>query len=366
MEFVRHNKPLITLGSIIVLFLVAAINSYLFIIVPIQSQGNPSGYVDTPSLVTSNQEVVPTVPASPTTEMSQANIIALLIVLLIALLAMVILVALLKHASSQRRKRDQQRRQDLKVIAQGFEAFKQVHGSYPLSTTYQPEYYTAINLSNDWNYYGLPKKDQMVRYIPNWPVSDPALKYMDKNQVNQYLYYPQENGRRYALYAHLEAPLSGEAIDYNQQDNLLRAWGTYNYKIESGQETAAVAQDSPPIADTTPTTSATNPDATAQTVTTDRPTPIEPAGQPATNVPSATLTPSEVASNLPQPGPSLAGMPATPTAPPVDPITTPSNETELELPNLPPPPTATLPDLAPDPDTATDDAPPLFEPDRSA
>src|SRR5690606_30415350 len=38
------------------------------------------------------------------------------------------------------------------------------------------------------------------------------------------------------LYAHLEAPKKNEQIDYNHQDNLLRSWGNYNYRIESGQE----------------------------------------------------------------------------------------------------------------------------------
>ena len=242
MEFIHQHKKLFTTLSILTLLLVVVFNIFYYIFVPIQSQGNPENFVPTPFL---EGQSPPAPPAASTEIVSPFTLLALVIALIIVILIIVVIVALLKHSGTQKLKRDEQRRSDLKRIAQAFEAYKQQHGQYPLSTTYQPEYYTGVNLSNDWNYYGLPSKEHMVRYLPDWPVSDPSIDYMAKTQTNQYLYYPKENGQKFYLYAHLESPGKHEQTNYNQQDNLLLSWGAYNYRVESGQEQAGEVQDIP-------------------------------------------------------------------------------------------------------------------------
>lgn len=234
MEFARKNPKLAYSISIAIIILVALFNILYFIFAPIQSQGNPKNYRATPIL--EHPSIRPTITDTTTASTSPLSILSLSILLVIVLLLMVIIFAVLKFNAEQRKKRDVKRREDLKRIAQAFEAYKLEHGLYPLSSTYQPQYYTGINLSKDWNYYGLPDKEHMARFLPDWPVSDPSLDYNAKNQVNQYLYYPKDNGRKFYLYAHLEAPTAAETIDYNAQDNLLRSWGAYNYRVESGQE----------------------------------------------------------------------------------------------------------------------------------
>ncbi len=166
---------------------------------------------------------------------SGTNLGGLIGISLLVILALLALTgfSLFGHMKHQKIERDERRRRDLEQLRQGFETYKSIHGHYPMSSTYQPEYYTGINLSKDWNYYGLPNADQMKTIIKDWPLSDPSIDYHGSNQVNQYLYYPRNTGRSFDLYAHLELPKPGEQTDYNVLDNLLRAWGSYNYKISS-------------------------------------------------------------------------------------------------------------------------------------
>ena len=233
MKFFRENPKITTITALAIFFLVALVNTLYFIFMPIEAQGDPERYIATPIIETDTTAIPP---VENTAAISSTTLIILMIVLAIVLLIIIILFALLMHAAGQRRKRDKQRKADLKTIAQALEAYKQVHGQYPLSTTFQPQYYTGINLSNDWNYYGLPNKEHMSKFIPDWPISDPSIDYMAKNQMNQYIYYPKENGQKFFLYAHLESPSKNEMIDYNKEDNLLRSWGSYNYRVASGDE----------------------------------------------------------------------------------------------------------------------------------
>lgn len=231
MEFLRQHPKLVSTISIAIISLCLLANIVYFIFIPIQVQGDPAGFVATP--LPASQQVSRDAP--PQTA-SPVSMVFMMIILAMVLLLFVILLAVLKYLDFKRKQRDKQRKQDLKTLAQAFEAYKQIHGQYPMSSTFRPEYYTGVNLSNDWNYYGLPNKEHMSRFIPNWPISDPSIDYMSRSQVNQYLYYPKDNGQKFYLYAHLESPKKSEQIDYNHQDNLLRSWGNYNYRVESGQE----------------------------------------------------------------------------------------------------------------------------------
>ena len=167
----------------------------------------------------------------------------------------------------------------------------------------------------------------MVRYLPDWPISDPSIDYNAKHQVNQYIYYPKENGQKFFLYAHLEAPTKAEQIDYNQQDNLLRAWGAYNYRVTSGQEQPSTVQQIPhpqhakpaPPAGPNPVTTvpASTPEAS---VTMPQPEPINPTPPASANYqaqPAPAMQPPQqtVATPVVPTQPAAAPDPLTPSIP---------------------------------------------------
>lgn len=318
MEFIRHNKKLLTTVSITTISLMLVINMLYFIFAPIQSQGDPENFVATPMLesrgqATSSATVGDVVPKSP------MSMITLSILMVIVLLMIVIVLAMVKYQRSQRQTRDKKRKQDLTRIAQAFEAYHAEHGQYPLSTTYLPQYYTGVNLSKDWNYYGLPDKEHMVRYLPDWPISDPSLDYNAKNQVNQYIYYPKDNGQKFFLYAHLESPSKDEQIDYNQQDNLLRSWGNYNFRISNGQVQPSNIEQIPhpthtkpennPLAGTSTVAQATPAPSTTLTA------PLESVVQVPTEQTSTLSSPAPIATSIPVPLAPLAGSQAAPLQP---------------------------------------------------
>ncbi len=341
MEFVQHNQKLVSTISIATIVLVVVFNILYFIFAPIQSQGDPANFVATPRLESSAQAS-----ASSTIEVPQrspVSIVSSSILLVIVLLLIVIVLAVVKYKDSQRRERDNKRKQDLARLAQAFEAYRQEHGQYPLSATYLPQYYTGVNLSNDWNYYGLPNKEHMVRYLPDWPISDPAIDYQAKQQVNQYIYYPKENGQKFSLYAHLEEPKKDEQVNYNKQDNLLRSWGAYNYRVSSGQEQPSAVQQIPHPDHAKPTTPASPaglavPNGQQPTVTpasnstpqsaTTPPSlpipsaPVEELVQPAAPMQSPATEPTPPASSTPtaNPAPVATEAPTHPATPTIAPI----------------------------------------------
>ena len=323
----------------------------------IQSQGDPANFVATPILEKAAQSTPSAVPNEP--QQSPVSLASLGILLVIVLLIIVIIFALMMYSSSQRRNRDKKRKEDLRRLAQAFEAYRQEHGQYPLSSTYLPQYYTGVNLSKDWNYYGLPDKEHMVRYLPDWPISDPSIDYNAQNQVNQYIYYPKENGQKFFLYAHLEAPSKAEQVDYNQQDNLLRAWGAYNYRVASGQEQPSTVQQIPHPQHAKPTAPASS-----------TPTPQQSQPAPVANDTTAP-TPSPATSPQPQVAPSVSApqvapvpvAPAQSQAAPGAPVSPPiQHDTNVATPLSPTPAIATPAVPTPIPTTPPSPQPGLVTP----
>jgi hypothetical protein len=171
---------------------------------------------------------------SETTMTSLTTSLTLLAVVLLLLMIVAGAAAGFIHAQRQhQRRRDAQRRADLQAIVQGFILFYQEHGNYPISMTYNPHYYSVVNLSNDWAYYGMPDTQTMQRYIPHWPMLDPLRPAIGRDQTSQYLYYPHDNGQRFDLFAHLEMPSTLELGDYNREESIPEALGLYNYKVTS-------------------------------------------------------------------------------------------------------------------------------------
>ena len=89
MEFVRHNKKLISTISIITTILVLVFNLLFYIFAPIQSQGDPTNFVATPILEKSAQSSPSAMPSEP--QQSSVSLISLSILLVIVLLIIVII-----------------------------------------------------------------------------------------------------------------------------------------------------------------------------------------------------------------------------------------------------------------------------------
>src|SRR5690606_20144761 len=130
------------------------------------------------------------------------------------------------------KKKDQQRKEDLEMIAKGFEKFYELNQFYPVSQKYANQHYTVVNFNKDWEYFAFPPDDYMRKFIPGWPIDDPDHQPNKPDQVNAYLYYPKEDGQKFDLYAHLQKP-GKNAVDYNQVDQISTSLGQYNYKVSS-------------------------------------------------------------------------------------------------------------------------------------
>jgi hypothetical protein len=191
-----------------------------------------------PSLQTSNLIEPDLLPpdgmvSQPVVEQSWLTSIWLLVVLAIGLLLLAVIAWWLLNRLQQqsRHGRDEQRRQALSTLQQGLAAYAAATGHYPVATKVEQRAVPAVGLGYEWDRLGFPADEEWHRHVPSWPVVDPLVPYDDHKQVNQYLYYPKNEGQTYVLYAHLEA-LGKEAVDYNQLAGLPRAWGDYNFALE--------------------------------------------------------------------------------------------------------------------------------------
>lgn len=146
----------------------------------------------------------------------------------------------------QKRRRDKIRIQHLADLAATFEAYYGQHGHYPVSSTYDSKYYSAINILTEWSSYNFPPSQEMRLLNPDWPPCDPNFSPTAKDQAGNYLYYPHHFGQRFSLYAQLESPTQHPVPDYNAIDNLPENFGKYNYRFNGPDHRAAtVAQPMP-------------------------------------------------------------------------------------------------------------------------
>jgi hypothetical protein len=159
--------------------------------------------------------------------------VGLLGVIVIVLVATGIGVSRWQRAIRQRR--DITRRQALSILQQGLEAYAITTGHYPVSARLDERAIPAVGLGYEWERLDFPSNSELHAYLPQWPVVDPLVSYDEHKQYNQYLYYPKNQGQAFALYAHLENAPKG-APDYNQLAGLPKAWGEYNYCLESKKE----------------------------------------------------------------------------------------------------------------------------------
>jgi hypothetical protein len=143
----------------------------------------------------------------------------------------IITAIVLQRNVDQKRSRDKKRIQDLADLANTFEAYYMQHGHYPVSSTYDSKYYSAINILTEWSSYNFPSAEEMRVFNPNWPPSDPNFSPTAEDQAGNYLYYPHHFGQRFSLYAQLEAPTQHPVPDYNTIDNLPETFGKYNYRF---------------------------------------------------------------------------------------------------------------------------------------
>jgi type II secretory pathway pseudopilin PulG len=165
-----------------------------------------------------------------TTNPIQQLLPLLSIILVIAGIGGAIIGVLLARRRQQRH-RDHQRLQDLTNIAATLEQYYKQHGHYPVSATYDAQYYSAINILTEWSSYNFPSAEEMRHFNPAWPPSDPNFNPTSKDQAGNYLYYPHHFGQRFSLYAQLEAPVQHPAPSYNDIDHLPLTFGKYNYRL---------------------------------------------------------------------------------------------------------------------------------------
>lgn len=276
---------------------------------------------------------------------SQNNTLLIAGVSSVIVLILITLIVVSVSSSKKQKKYDEQRKTDIAQIAQGLERFYIDHKQYPLSQSYSPEHYSGINLTTDWEYYNFPSKEVMQNYIPGWPLYDPSVNPKAKSQTNNYIYFPRNQGQAFDLYAHLDSPDKQTVVDYNAQDQLPKAWGSFNYKVSNQQHAAA---DQPSLSTTEPTaTPAEQPTSSPQAspLPTMQPTPIEAnpvAVEPAIQlIPTTELNPTGITPNT-TPTPAPAPPPAsTPTTLPSSNAQPAENEPTLENPVAP-----TSPDLS--------------------
>lgn len=150
---------------------------------------------------------------------------------LLAIGAVLITVVILSRRTKQRR--DALRLADIQRLAAIFEKYHQQHGHYPVSATYDAQYYSAINILTEWSSYNFPPAEEMRQLDSGWPLSDPSLTITNPDQTGNYLYYPHHFGQRFSLYARLEVPLQHPVPDYNVIDKLPPTPAIYNYRFNS-------------------------------------------------------------------------------------------------------------------------------------
>ncbi len=155
------------------------------------------------------------------------------------LLSVVAIVLVAKVLAKKRTQQDVQYKDQLSRLTQVFEKYRQANGTYPLSAAYSPEHYTGIHMDKEWRDYQFPNDQTMKGFDADWPIVDQA-------KLKTIVYFPKEQGSRFALYAEIETLPKDESRDFNVEDNLPKAWGEFNYRLtsagfESGGDMRAAA-----------------------------------------------------------------------------------------------------------------------------
>jgi hypothetical protein len=233
--------------------------------VPTQSQ------LTLPGLPEQSTQLLQQPPATGANLPLQRLIAAFIPILAIAIVD-AILTAWLLTRRHQKMRRDAKRLQDLTALAQTFEQYFNRHGHYPVSATYDPQYYSAINILSEWASYNFPPAEEMTALNPSWPLCDPNLTPASHDQAGNYLYYPHHFGQRFSLYARLESPKQQPVPDYNVIDQLPPTAVIYNYRfngpdhhVEAANQPAGTVSPAAPAAVPSQPRPATTPSAAPAT-----------------------------------------------------------------------------------------------------
>ncbi len=228
----QHRRLIIWLASSLLIILVLLNSLWFFSQV---SEANPAA-PDNPVLSLPNGELL----ASGDTQSGESGTAWLPI--LVSVGGMLLFAGALASFNlimiKRARHRDDRRRQDLALITEAFEAYYDGYGHYPLSSSYEEGYFTAITLTNEWQHYDMPAAEVMQTYLPKWPISDPSISISDPDQRGNYLYYPQKHGQSFRLYAVLERHQGPKTVA--EQDGLPEELAYYNLRQESRRGQASV------------------------------------------------------------------------------------------------------------------------------
>lgn len=234
---IAHSRPALV-GSIAAIACLVIFNVGYWIVWPTVNQPTPV----TPD------SYDPSLADGATSSSSIHLVWALLIIVAAIVVGVLCWLLLSRLQAKQKVQRNQRRHDDLAHIQQGLQAYFEATGHYPVGNNDAQRQVPATDVGTGWEQFGFPAKEEMQKYLRNWPVIDPQVGAEDRNQGNQYLYYPMSGGQAYALYAHLEPQKAESLPNYNQADNLPTAWGDYNLKVTSSN----VAPTQPLTAPTIP------------------------------------------------------------------------------------------------------------------
>ena len=224
------------------------------------TQNPPQSQIFLPGLPDVSAQLVKQPPVIDVT-LPLRRILPVLIVVIIIGGAGVVGTIFLFARQRQKKGNDRRRLTDLEALAAGFEKYFERHGHYPVSATYDSQYYSAINIITEWKSYNFPPAEEMREFMADWPPCDPAFDPQSADQEGNYLYYPHHFGQRFSLYAFLEAPTQHPIPDYTIIDQLPNTTVKYNYRLNGPDHHVETPQPAP------------NPTATAEPVDDSAPPP---------------------------------------------------------------------------------------------
>lgn len=127
---------------------------------------------------------------------------------------------------------DDIRKQHLKNFKEGFKRYFLVYRHYPKSNIDETYNSRFIRIPKEWDLFQFPNHEDMWKYVPNWPLLDPAFDVKNPDKSNYYLYKASPDAKHFAVYANLDDSEDNNIKDYNSRDNIDPNLGTYNYKVK--------------------------------------------------------------------------------------------------------------------------------------
>ena len=138
------------------------------------------------------------------------------------------------YKAEHKKNYDSMRKQHLEFIRKGFRKYYEKNGHYPMSNLGESYSNRWVRIPQDWIMFQFPSYEEMRNYVPEVSLHDPTTNIDKPEETTQYLYKVADDGKSYAIYAHLDSLTDKDLGDYNAEDGIDPSVGIYNYKIISG------------------------------------------------------------------------------------------------------------------------------------